>query len=227
MDPLPREVSEEPSGEAEIMQNVFNRFLSALGLGVLSIYAILVLLYNNFLYPVTILVALPLSVGGALLALLITQKTLGLFALIGMGLLMGLVTKNAILLVDFVLANEEKGKSQFQALVDAGVSRLRPIAMTAVSTIAGMMPIALDLGAAGEVRSPMAITVIGGYSTSTLLTLVVVPVLFSFIDNFNYRLLGFFNGSASQRDRQESSADQTDNLEDGIVAADHRTNSQN
>ena len=227
MDPLPPEVSETPSGEAEIMEDVFNRFLSALGLAVLSIYAILVLLYNNFLYPVTILVALPLSVGGALLALLITQKTLGLFALIGMGLLMGLVTKNAILLVDFVLANEEKGKSQFQALVDAGVSRLRPIAMTAVSTIAGMMPIALELGAAGEVRSPMAITVIGGYSTSTLLTLVVVPVLFSFTDNFNRRLLRFLNGSASQRDRQESSADETDNLEDGIVAADHRTNSQN
>jgi hydrophobe/amphiphile efflux-1 (HAE1) family protein len=203
MDPLPPEVSERPSGEAEIMEDVFSRFLSALALAVLSIYAILVLLYRNFLYPITILVSLPLSVGGALLALLITQKTLGLFSLIGMGLLMGLVTKNAILLVDFVLANEEEGKSQFQALVDAGVSRLRPIAMTAVSTIAGMMPIALELGAAGEVRSPMAITVIGGYSTSTLLTLLVVPVLFSFMDNFNRRILRFFGGSASQRDRQE------------------------
>ncbi len=204
MDPLPPEVSEEPSGEAEIMEEVFSRFSSALGLGVLSIYAILVLLYNNFLYPVTILAALPLSVGGALLALLITQKTLGLFALIGMGLLMGLVTKNAILLVDFVLSNEEKGKPQFHSIIEAGMSRLRPIAMTAVSTIAGMMPIALELGAAGEVRSPMAITVIGGYSTSTLLTLIVVPVLFSFIDNFNYRLLRFFGGSASRRDRQEA-----------------------
>ncbi|MFB6276528.1 MAG: efflux RND transporter permease subunit [Halothece sp.] len=227
MNPLPPQVTQEPSGNAEIQQEIFSRFLSALGLGVLSIYAILVLLYNNFLYPLTILAALPLSVGGALLALLITQKLLGLYALIGMVLLMGLVTKNAILLVDFVLSNEEKGKPQFYSIVEAGMSRLRPIAMTAVSTIAGMIPIALELGAAGEVRSPMAITVIGGYSTSTLLTLVVVPVLFSLIDHFNYRLLRFFGGSASQRDRQESSADETDNLEDGIVAADHRTNSQN
>jgi hydrophobe/amphiphile efflux-1 (HAE1) family protein len=217
MNPLPQEVSEEPSGDAEIMRDVFSRFLSALGLGVLSIYAILVLLYNNFLYPFTILVALPLSVGGALLALLITQKTLGLFALIGMGLLMGLVTKNAILLVDFVLSNEEQGESQFKAIVDAGVSRLRPIAMTAVSTIAGMMPIALELGAAGEVRSPMAITVIGGYSTSTLLTLVVVPVLFSFVDNLNWRILRFFGGQ-SQQEPQAVSANQSNEIEDMIAS---------
>jgi len=222
MDPLPPEVSEEPSGDAEIMEEVFTRFSSALLLGVLSIYAILVLLYNNFLYPLTILVALPLSVGGALLALLVTQKTLGLFALIGMGLLMGLVTKNAILLVDFVLSKEQKGKPQFQAIVEAGVSRLRPIAMTAVSTIAGMMPIALELGAAGEVRSPMAITVIGGYSTSTLLTLLVVPVLFSVVDNFNRRILSFL-GNRSQRDRQPPDADETTNIENGIATSYHNS----
>ena len=179
---MPADVSEEPSGDAEIMRDIFARFGSALGLAILCIYAILVLLYNNFIYPLAILVALPLSVGGALLGLLITQKELGLFALIGIVLLMGLVTKNAILLVDFALAGMKEGKNQRQAVVAAGVSRLRPILMTSISTIAGMIPIALEFGSDGEVRSPMAIAVIGGFTTSTLLTLVVVPVLFTYVD---------------------------------------------
>ena len=192
MNPLPIGVSEEPSGDAEIMRDIFSRFGGALALAILCIYAILVLLYNNFLYPFAILVALPLSVGGALLGLLITQKELGLFALIGIVLLMGLVTKNAILLVDFALAGIQQGKPQFKAVVEAGVSRLRPILMTSISTIAGMMPIAMELGADGEVRSPMAIAVIGGFTTSTLLTLIVVPVLFTYIDNFCFGLAKLF-----------------------------------
>lgn len=185
MNPLPPGVFQQASGDAEIMIDIFSRFLGALSFAILCIYAILVLLYNNFLYPLTILVALPLSIGGALLGLLVAQKELGLFALIGIVLLMGLVTKNAILLVDCTLANEQQGIPQFKAIVEAGVSRLRPIFMTAISTIAGMMPIALEWGAGGEVRSPMAIAVIGGFSTSTMLTLVVVPVLFTYIDNTN------------------------------------------
>ena len=122
------------------MRDIFTPFGSALGLGVLSIYAILVLLYNNFIYPFTIMVALPLSLGGALLALMITQKELGLMAAIGIVLLMGLVTKNAILLLDCSLANMREGLPQRQAIKDAGVSRLRPILMTTFSTIAGMTP---------------------------------------------------------------------------------------
>ena len=198
MQSLPPEVREEPSGDAEIMRDIFARFGSALGLAILCIYAILVLLYNNFLYPFAILVALPLSVGGALLGLLVTQKELGLFALIGIVLLMGLVTKNAILLVDFALAGLKEGKTQKKAVIAAGVSRLRPILMTSISTVAGMMPIALAFGADGEVRSPMAIAVIGGFTTSTLLTLVVVPVLFTFVDSFLHWVGKYFN-----RDRQE------------------------
>ncbi len=194
MNPLPPGVFEQPSGDAKIMVDIFTRFLGALAFAILCIYAILVLLYNNFLYPLTILVALPLSVGGALLALLITQKELGLFALIGIVLLMGLVTKNAILLVDCTLANEEQEIPQFKAIVEAGVSRLRPIFMTAISTVAGMMPIALELGAGGEVRSPMAIAVIGGFSTSTMLTLLVVPVLFTYVDNLNRAFKDTLNG---------------------------------
>ncbi len=198
---LPPEVKEEPSGDAEIMRDIFGRFGEALGLAILCIYAILVLLYNNFLYPFAILVALPLSIGGALLGLLITQKELGLFALIGIVLLMGLVTKNAILLVDFALAGLKEGKPLRKAVISAGVSRLRPILMTSISTVAGMLPIALELGADGEVRSPMAIAVIGGFTTSTLLTLVVVPVLFTYVDSF-LRWLGKFLGT--RREQQSS-----------------------
>lgn len=203
MQSLPPEVKEEPSGDAEIMRDIFSRFAGALGLAIICIYAILVLLYNNFLYPLAILVALPLSVGGALLGLLVTQKELGLFALIGIVLLMGLVTKNAILLVDFALAGLQEGKKQHQAVVAAGISRLRPILMTSISTVAGMMPIALAIGADGEVRSPMAIAVIGGFTTSTLLTLVVVPVLFTYIDNL-VRWLGKWLNS----NRREASSSQ-------------------
>ena len=194
LNPLPSEVRQEPSGDAEIMRDIFSRFFGALGLAIFCIYAILVLLYNNFLYPFAILVALPLSVGGALLGLLIAQKELGLFALIGIVLLMGLVTKNAILLVDFALVGLKEGKPQSYAIIAAGVSRLRPILMTSISTIAGMTPIALELGADGEVRSPMAISVIGGFTTSTLLTLVVVPVLFTYVDNLIRSLVVWFRG---------------------------------
>lgn len=202
MQSLPPEVKEEPSGDAEIMRDIFGRFGTALGLAVLCIYAILVLLYNNFLYPLAILVALPLSIGGALLGLLVAQKELGLFALIGIVLLMGLVTKNAILLVDFALAGLKEGKTQRQAVIAAGVSRLRPILMTSISTIAGMIPIALEFGADGEVRSPMAIAVIGGFTTSTLLTLVVVPVLFTYVDGLIKSIRGFLGGNRSPQSKR-------------------------
>ena len=208
MNPLPPSVEEQPSGSAEIMQDIFGGFLEALSLAVLCIYAILVLLYNNFLHPLTILVALPLSIGGALLALLLTQKELGLFALIGIVLLMGLVTKNAILLVDCTLANQQQGLKQFNAVLDAGVSRLRPILMTTISTVAGMMPIGLELGAGGEVRSPMAIAVIGGFSTSTMLTLVVVPVLFTYIDGFQRSVFRLFTGKGRRRVKSVSTKKQ-------------------
>ena len=194
MNPLPPGVAQQSEGDAEIMIDVFTRFLSALALAVMGIYGVLVLLYNNFLYPLVILMALPLSVGGALLALMITQKELGLFALIGIVLLMGLVTKNAILLVDSSLANEKQGMPQFHAVREAGISRLRPILMTTLSTMAGMLPIALEIGAGAETRSPMAIAVIGGFSTSTLLTLIVIPVWYTYVDNFQHLLSRLFGG---------------------------------
>ncbi|MDB9528970.1 efflux RND transporter permease subunit [Oscillatoria sp. CS-180] len=195
---LPPDVQQQPAGDAEIMQEIFGRFLLALGTAVLMIYAVLVLLYNSFLYPAAVMAALPLSIGGALMGLLVTQKPLGLFALIGVVLLMGLVTKNAILLVDYALMAKAEGKSRRQAVMEAGTTRLRPILMTSISTMAGMIPIALEWGAGSETRSPMAIAVIGGFSTSTLLTLVVVPVFFTYIDGFQSgirNLLRRLNGS--------------------------------
>ncbi len=185
MQNLPAGVTQQPAGDAEIMREVFTRFGLALATAVLMIYAVLVLLYNNFIHPLAVMAALPLSVGGALMGLLVTQKPLGLFALIGIVLLMGLVTKNSILLVDYGLMALQQGKSRKTAMMEAGVTRLRPILMTSISTMAGMVPIALEWGAGGEARSPMAIAVLGGFTTSTLLTLVVVPVLFTYIDRLN------------------------------------------
>ncbi len=188
MNPLPPGVTEQSSGDAKIMAEIFGRFGGALALALMCIYAILVLLYNNFLHPVTIMAALPFSLGGALVGLMIAQKALGIYALIGVVLLMGIVTKNSILLVDYTLINMQEGKSQYKAVLEAGVSRLRPIMMTSLASIAGTVPLALGLGAGSEVRSPMGIAVLGGFTTSTLLTLVVVPVLFTYIDSFQYWL---------------------------------------
>ncbi|MBN3940963.1 MAG: efflux RND transporter permease subunit [Nostoc sp.] len=184
MQNLPPGVVQQPSGSAKIMQDIFGRFGSALGLALMCIYAILVLLYNNFLHPLSIMAALPFCLGGALVALMVAQKPLGLYALIGIILLLGIVTKNSILLVDYTIINMQEGKTQRQALIESGVSRLRPILMTSLATIAGTLPLALGIGAGSEVRQPMGIAIMGGFTTSTLLTLLVVPVIFSYIDNF-------------------------------------------
>ena len=200
---LPSEVSRRSAGDAEIMEEIFGRFGTALGLAVMMIYAILVILYNNFLHPVTIMVALPLCLGGTLLALLIAQKALGLYALIGIVLLVGIVTKNSILLVDYAIIGLEQGKKQRQAVLEAGISRLRPILMTSLSTIAGTFPLALGLGAGAEVRQSMGVAVIGGFTTSTLLTLVVVPVLFTYIDNFQHWIINTVKYGFKKKPRRQ------------------------
>ncbi|GAP98846.1 efflux RND transporter permease subunit [Leptolyngbya sp. NIES-2104] len=185
---LPAGVTQERIGNAKIMGQLFGNVGAALGAAVIFIYVVLVLLFGDFLHPLTIMVALPFSLGGAFFALLITHKELGLYALIGIVLLMGLVSKNSILLVDYALLNQKEGKSTYRAVLDSGVARLRPILMTTIAMIAGMLPIALGIGAGSELRSPMAIAVIGGLTTSTLLTLVVVPVIFTYIDGLQERL---------------------------------------
>ncbi len=196
---LPPGVQEEPSGDAKVMNQVFGGFAGALATAVLFIYAVLVLLFGNFLHPITIMAALPLSLGGALIGLLVTQKSLGLYALIGVVLLMGIVTKNSILLVDYALLNKKEGKPMYKAVLESGVARLRPILMTTIAMIAGMLPIALELGAGAQVRSPMAIAVIGGLMTSTLLTLVVIPVIFTYMDGFQTAVFGLVRGDRKQK----------------------------
>ncbi|MEL6555197.1 MAG: efflux RND transporter permease subunit, partial [Cyanobacteria bacterium J06621_11] len=184
---LPAGISEQTAGDADILQDVFKRFALALGTAIIMIYAVLVLFYNSFIYPLAVMSSLPLGIGGTFIALMLTQKPLDLYSLIGIVLLMGLVTKNSILLVDYALQAQRRGLSLKQAVIESSVTRMRPILMTSISTIAGMVPIALELGAGGEIRSPMAIAVIGGFSTATLLTLIVVPVCFTYIAGLQRR----------------------------------------
>lgn len=202
MQNLPPGVAQQSSGSAKIMQDIFSRFGGALALALMCIYAILVLLYNNFLHPLSIMAALPFSLGGALVALMVMQKPLGIYAMIGIVLLLGIVTKNSILLVDYTIINMQEGKTLREALIEAGVSRLRPIMMTSLATIVGILPLALGIGVGSEVRQPMGIAIMGGFTTSTLLTLVVVPVIFSYIDNFQDGILGIFRyGFGKKRPR--------------------------
>lgn len=204
---MPESVKEIPSGDAEIQRDVFTGFGIAMLWAVLLIYAVLTLLFGGFLHPITIMVAMPLSLGGAVLGLMIGQQSLGMYALIGIIMLMGIVTKNSILLVEYCLMAQKRGVSQMDAIMESASSRMRPILMTTGAMVAGMAPIALGLGAGAEARAPMAIAVIGGLITSTLLTLVVVPVVYSLIDNFQRR---WFVGGAFTRhhelDNEESPA---------------------
>lgn len=189
---MPESVKEQPLGDAEIQRDVFAGFGTAIGAAVLLIYAVLVVLFGGFLHPLVIMVSLPLSLCGALLGLVFFNQSIGLYALIGITMLMGLVTKNAILLVEYALMEIHKGTPRQQAIIVAGETRMRPILMTTIAMIAGMLPIAMGIGAGSEARAPMAISVIGGLITSTLLTLVVIPVVFTYIDDFQKWFLGFF-----------------------------------
>ena len=190
---LPASVRMVELGDAQEMQALFASFGIAMLIGVLCIYGVLVLLFKDFLQPVTILAALPLSIGGAFVALLVTRNALSMPSMIGLIMLMGIVTKNSILLVDYAILARERGIARFEALVDACHKRSRPIVMTTIAMGAGMMPLALGMGADPSFRAPMAIAVIGGLITSTLLSLLVVPAVFTYIDDLQKalaRLLG-------------------------------------
>jgi multidrug efflux pump subunit AcrB len=180
---LPPSVKIAELGDTQEMQALFASFGIAMSIGVLCIYGVLVLLFRDFLQPVTILAALPLSIGGAIIALLLTGKALSMPSMIGLIMLMGIVTKNSILLVDYAIIAREAGMNRFDALVDACHKRSRPIVMTTIAMGVGMLPLALGWSADPGFRSPMAVAVIGGLITSTLLSLLVVPVVFTFIDD--------------------------------------------
>ena len=180
---LPPSVKIAELGDTQEMQALFASFGIAMSIGVLCIYGVLVLLFRDFLQPVTILAALPLSIGGAIIALLLTGKALSMPSMIGLIMLMGIVTKNSILLVDYAIIAREAGMNRFDALVDACHKRSRPIVMTTIAMGVGMLPLAMGWSADPGFRSPMAVAVIGGLITSTLLSLLVVPVVFTFIDD--------------------------------------------
>ncbi|ENV50769.1 Cobalt-zinc-cadmium resistance protein CzcA Cation efflux system protein CusA [Acinetobacter junii CIP 107470 = MTCC 11364] len=189
---LPPTVKRTNIGDAEVMQELFSSFGLAMLTGVLCIYVVLVLLFKDFLQPITILVALPLSLGGAFVLLLLAKSSFSMPSLIGLIMLMGIASKNSILLVDYaIIARKEKDYSRFNALLDACHKRARPIIMTTLAMGAGMLPIALGIGTDPSFRAPMAISVIGGLITSTFLSLLVIPVVYTFIDDINRKLHNF------------------------------------
>jgi multidrug efflux pump subunit AcrB len=181
---LPPGITQTEIGDAEAMTELFASFGLAMATGVLCIYIVLVLLFKDFVQPGTILGALVLSIPGAFLALFVTHTALSMPSMIGLIMLMGIATKNSILLVDYViLARRDHGLDRRHAILDACAKRARPIVMTTIAMAAGMMPIALGIGTDPSFRAPMAIVVIGGLVTSTFLSLLVIPVLYTFVDD--------------------------------------------
>jgi multidrug efflux pump subunit AcrB len=201
---LPPGVRIVTSGDAEIMEEVFSGFAIAMGAGVLMVYGVLVLLFGGFLQPITILFSLPLSFGGVVLALLVTGRPISMPVVIGMLMLMGIVTKNAIMLVDFAIEEMAKGVDRVTAIVDAGRKRARPIVMTTIAMAAGMVPSAMAVGDGGEFRSPMAIAVIGGLLVSTLLSLIFVPAVFLVMDDVSRFFSWMFGRFVGEVDEPEA-----------------------
>jgi HAE1 family hydrophobic/amphiphilic exporter-1 len=194
--PLPAGYTLRKGGESADQAEVFGRIFLALGIAVLLMYLVLVLQFGSFLDPFAILLSLPLSLIGVVLALLVTGDTLNIMSMIGVILLFGIVAKNAILLIDFAKwAREERGLPIRDALVQAGRIRLRPIVMTSVAIVAGMLPVAIGAGEGQDFNAPLGRAVIGGVITSTLLTLLVIPTVYEIMDGWRTALLGRF-GSA-------------------------------
>ena len=190
-------------GQAQYMSELFTSFVLAMIAGIMLVFAVLVLLFARLFQPITILAALPLSLGGAVLGLLVTGSPFSLATVLGILMLMGLVAKNSILLVEFAIEEMRAGKDRLTALLEAGHKRARPIVMTSVAMIAGMLPLALGIAGDAALQGQMAIAVIGGLVTSTALTLVMVPAAFTWIDDFEHWLgrklkLHFGTKSASE-----------------------------
>ena len=181
---LPVGYSFDTQGSNKDMAESAGYALTAITLSIVFIYIVLGSQFNSFIHPAAIMASLPLSLIGVFLTLFLFNSTMNLFSIIGIIMLMGLVTKNAILLIDFIKKAMDKGTSRYDAIIEAGKTRLRPILMTTSAMVMGMVPLALGLGEGGEQSAPMAHAVIGGVITSTLLTLVVVPVIFTYLDDF-------------------------------------------
>jgi len=186
--PVPAGYSVELVGQAQQQQESFRDLFRALGLSVLLMYLLMVVLYDSLLYPLVIMFSLPVSIVGAILGLYLTRNTINLISLIGVILLMGLVTKNGILLVDYTNTLRRQGLDRAPALLEAGPTRLRPIIMTSLTIALAMVPLILGLGEGAELRAPLAAVVLGGIISSTLLTLVLVPVVYTYADDLQRRL---------------------------------------
>jgi multidrug efflux pump subunit AcrB len=180
---LPPGYSFDIGGQTRDQQEAFAAMLAAMALAVTFIYIVLASQFGSFLQPIAIMVSLPLALLGVMIALWVTRSTLNLFSMIGLVMLMGLVTKNAILLVDYANHMRKTGVGTAEALLQAGLVRMRPIMMTTAAMVFGMLPLALALEEGGELQASMGRAIIGGVITSTLLTLIVVPVLYSFLDD--------------------------------------------
>lgn len=194
---LPASVQVTPSGDAEVQAELLGSFQNAMILGVLLMMFVLILLFHSVLQPITIIFSLLLSVGGVAAALIITQNPLSMPVLIGILMLMGIVAKNAILLIDFAIEMRVRGMDRIEAVIEAGHKRARPIVMTSIAMSAGMLPSALGVGEGGAFRAPMAIAVMGGIIVSTVLSLVVVPSMYLAMDDLSRFLswaLGRFIG---------------------------------
>jgi HAE1 family hydrophobic/amphiphilic exporter-1 len=175
-------------GDSENMRDMFSDMTVALSLAILFVYIIMVSLFESYVHPFTIMFSLPVALVGAFAGLALTGTTLNMFSMIGIIMLMGLVTKNAILLVDFTNTLRSRGVAMREALLEAGKTRLRPIVMTTATMVFGMLPLALALGAGAEMRQGMAVVVVGGLLSSTLLTLLLVPVVYSYVDGLRVRV---------------------------------------
>jgi len=186
---LPPGYTIRQGGETEDQQEVFGRIIAALAIAILLMYLVLVIQFGSFLDPLAIMISLPLSLIGVMLALLVTGSTLNLMSMIGVILLMGIVAKNAILLIDFAKWAEERGQSRRDALIEAGRVRLRPILMTTFALIAGMIPVAIGAGEGADFRAPLGRAVIGGVITSTVLTLLVIPTFYEIMTDWRDWLL--------------------------------------
>jgi multidrug efflux pump subunit AcrB len=182
---MPEGATIQATGDVETMNEVFSSFALAMGAGILLVYVVLVLLFGSFLTPVTILLSLPLAIGGAIFALYLYGAGIGLSVVIGFLMLMGIVTKNAIMLVELALEAVRGGADRAAAMIEAGHKRARPIVMTTLAMAAGMVPSALAHSTGGEFRAPMAIAVIGGLLLSTLLSLLFMPSLFSVLEGLS------------------------------------------
>ncbi len=181
---LPPSVKRATIGNEQAQQQMFQGIVVALFAGVALIYSVMVLLFRSLFKPIAILMSLPLAFSGAFVALLITHMEISMPVMIGCVLLLGVAAKNAILLVEFTIEAEQRGKNVYDALFEACRERARPIVMTTVAMTAGMLPTALGIGEGAGFRQPMAVAVIGGLISSTVLSLVLVPVIYSFVDGF-------------------------------------------